>query len=434
QSPDTIWAGTEIGLFESTDNGTSWHAANNGLPTVSIWAMTHVEDEIVIATHGRGIWSVKIPELGNAGVYKPLIKSLTQNLDGQLEVGIRLRSLYDSTVVNIDGSKYLTLSANNFSNKDTSVAYSITQAGSVSVTVSGYKNGTEYKSITKNISVVVYKAAQNFYINNFNTSSNDFFGSGFQIKNLTGFPDKAIHSAHPYANSQNLTYSLSIPIIVASADADLTYDDVAIMEPGDAGAVFGDSNFWDYVIAEATSDGINWIPLEDGYDSNYDPEWTSAYNNNTPGNSTMLRKHQINLLDKFNAGDKILFRFRLFSDGFVTGWGWAIDNLEIQKNVVAVKDEKNYPINFELSQNFPNPFNPSTIIKYQIPQNSLVTLKIYDAVGKEVATLINQKQSSGTYQVKFDAASTGKLLASGVYFYRIQAGDFTSTKKFILLK
>ena len=117
--PNTIWAGTEIGLFESTDNGVSWHMANNGLPALPIWDMTHVEDEVVLGTHGRGIWSVKIPGLGNSGKYKPLLKNLTQGPDGAVSINVRLRSLYDSSVVKVNGSRYSFIGANSISNLDT---------------------------------------------------------------------------------------------------------------------------------------------------------------------------------------------------------------------------------------------------------------------------------------------------------------------------
>jgi len=83
-----------------------------------------------------------------------------------------------------------------------------------------------------------------------------------------------------------------------------------------------------------------------------------------------------------------------------------------------------------LYQNYPNPFNPSTKIKYSIPHSSFVTLKIYDILGKEVATLVNEEKSVGNYEINFNA----KNLSSGVYFYRMQAGSFTDTKKFILLR
>jgi hypothetical protein len=86
--------------------------------------------------------------------------------------------------------------------------------------------------------------------------------------------------------------------------------------------------------------------------------------------------------------------------------------------------------NFNLEQNYPNPFNPSTNIKYQIPGASHVTLKLFDILGGEVAALVDEVKQPGTYTVQFD----GSRLASGVYFYRLRAGDFVDVKKLILLK
>lgn len=88
------------------------------------------------------------------------------------------------------------------------------------------------------------------------------------------------------------------------------------------------------------------------------------------------------------------------------------------------------PVEYELSQNFPNPFNPVTRISFQLPYESHITLRIYDMVGSEVATLINETKVAGNYNLDFNALS----LASGVYFYKLQAGDFVSTKKMLLLK
>ena len=85
---------------------------------------------------------------------------------------------------------------------------------------------------------------------------------------------------------------------------------------------------------------------------------------------------------------------------------------------------------YALVQNFPNPFNPSTTIRYQIPQDGIVTLKIYDVLGSEVATLVNEEKVAGKYEVNFNASS----LASGVYLYKIQAGSFNSSKKMLLIK
>ncbi|MEJ2506093.1 MAG: T9SS type A sorting domain-containing protein [Ignavibacteriaceae bacterium] len=101
--------------------------------------------------------------------------------------------------------------------------------------------------------------------------------------------------------------------------------------------------------------------------------------------------------------------------------------------VISVTDVDNKlePVStYKLYNNYPNPFNPSTKIKYSIPEKSLVNLQIYNAEGKEVASLVNGEQSAGEYEINFDAEN----LASGVYFYKIRAGNFFQTKKMLLLK
>ena len=90
----------------------------------------------------------------------------------------------------------------------------------------------------------------------------------------------------------------------------------------------------------------------------------------------------------------------------------------------------NMPDKFVLSQNYPNPFNPTTRIDYQIPIKGLVILKVYDVLGKEVVTLMNEVKNSGSYTVEFN----GSKLPSGTYFYRLEAGDYLDVKKMILLK
>ncbi|MCW9066052.1 MAG: T9SS type A sorting domain-containing protein, partial [Ignavibacteriaceae bacterium] len=104
----------------------------------------------------------------------------------------------------------------------------------------------------------------------------------------------------------------------------------------------------------------------------------------------------------------------------------------------AVSSDEVPVYQFSLDQNYPNPFNPSTKIKYSVPsviasetkQSQLVTLKVYDILGNQVATLINEEKPSGEYEVDFDAAG----LSSGIYFYKLQAGSFVATKKMILLR
>ncbi len=98
--------------------------------------------------------------------------------------------------------------------------------------------------------------------------------------------------------------------------------------------------------------------------------------------------------------------------------------------VLSITTGKELPLRFSLEQNFPNPFNPTTIINYQLPIANDVTLKVYDVLGREIATLVNEKKLPGTYNVDF----AGSNLTSGVYFYRLTAGSFVSTKRMVLLK
>jgi hypothetical protein len=140
---------------------------------------------------------------------------------------------------------------------------------------------------------------------------------------------------------------------------------------------------------------------------------------------------------------------------FVVGWTFAgLDSLGINKLISygdstfvstsnsffilrrqaygtsGVTKVETRPVTYALFQNYPNPFNPTTVISYQLPTTGKVSLKIYDLLGREVETLGNGQMEAGLHQVSFDASN----LAIGIYFYRIEAGKFTATKKLVLLK
>ena len=99
-------------------------------------------------------------------------------------------------------------------------------------------------------------------------------------------------------------------------------------------------------------------------------------------------------------------------------------------DATSMNDEGKVVTNYSLYQNFPNPFNPTTRIQFQLPNREYVTVKVFDILGNEVAILVNGEMEIGSYEVEFDASN----LPSGIYFYRLQAGEFINTKKMILMK
>lgn len=124
--------------------------------------------------------------------------------------------------------------------------------------------------------------------------------------------------------------------------------------------------------------------------------------------------------------------YTIFGSGDTNDLGeselWYLSGVTFQ--VTSVDDQIAHPAKFELEQNYPNPFNPATTIRFTIPEKSLVTLKVYDMLGREVSTLVNEVKDAGTHTVKF----AGKDLPSGMYLYTITAGNYSATKKMMLVK
>jgi photosystem II stability/assembly factor-like uncharacterized protein len=115
-------------------------------------------------------------------------------------------------------------------------------------------------------------------------------------------------------------------------------------------------------------------------------------------------------------------------NGYAVGGNGSI--LKLNTDLVNIEDDGQPPVSMTLYQNYPNPFNPTTKIKYSVPGLTQVKLKIYDVLGNETATLLNEEQGAGSYEAEFDATS----LPSGIYFYQLQVGENVKTKKMVYLK
>ena len=124
------------------------------------------------------------------------------------------------------------------------------------------------------------------------------------------------------------------------------------------------------------------------------------------------------------------------SESVLQNWDGAawVNNIRatgyIWKLITDVEDDELLVNEFKLYNNYPNPFNPSTKIKFNVPSISDVTIRIYDVLGNEIETLVNQEKTAGTYEVEFNSEG----ISSGIYLYKITAGDFTQTKMIILMK
>jgi len=431
--PNHIWVGSEIGLIESLDGGATWALANNGLPGVGIWFLNAVEDEIIIGTHGRGIWTTTIPELDDFLTFNPLFDSMVQAPSGNLEMAFTLRSEYDSTQVWVDGSLEVTFGPNT-ANEVQALSLSVTTPATRTAFARGFKGGNTFDSITRQVDVIPVVTPVMTYTNDFNNSSDadDFDKTDMFWAVPGGFSDGALHTYHDYANDSAPVSRLLVPIQI-SGGSQLSFDEVAIVEPGEPGSVYGDSDFWDYVTVEASLDGVNWSALDGAWDARDQTAWLNAYNSFSSGNATMYRTRTIDLTQHYAGGDVILLRFRMYADQAVTAWGWAVDNINVSFDYVSGVGD--LPAAVSLDQNYPNPFNPKTTIAFTLDRSGPVELQVYDVKGSLIRTLVDESRPAGPNLVEWDGKDNGgRTAAAGIYMYRLVAGDFVQQRKMTLLK
>jgi subtilisin-like proprotein convertase family protein len=248
------------------------------------------------------------------------------------------------------------------------------------------------------------------------------FTGGFNIKTTARRIPETGTSGNMTDDSIVIAGNPSISDINLFVGINHTYDadiDMVLIAPnGDSVLVCAD------FFAAANNDNIVAI-----FDDNAD---SSLVINRYVDISTRI-KPQNNMNPVFSGDNPNgVWRLRIRDDntsdtGRMYAWGIQINNSPI----VGIQNISNeLPDSYSLSQNYPNPFNPVTNIKFDIPNVSNVKLTVFDITGREVAQLVNQQLETGTYNVNFDASH----LATGTYFYRLEAGEFTEVKKMILIK
>jgi hypothetical protein len=211
-----------------------------------------------------------------------------------------------------------------------------------------------------------------------------------------------------YCFDNNISYIIGAGLVFRTNDNWNTYEfqdpgtteqlnDVFFVAP-DTGVIIGNNG----TVRFTVDGGQNWLE---------DPDVTTALN------GTTLKRIKKESEDDFGyivGGGGLSIAFARDSTAFIT----------------SVDEDQKVVTEYSLSQNYPNPFNPSTKINYEVPFASYITLKVYDLLGNEIATLVNEEKTTGVYEVEF----RGEGITSGIYFYKLQTESFAQTKKLVFLK
>jgi hypothetical protein len=409
-NPDVLWVGTEIGIVESLDNGQTW-ALRDDFPNVSVWDMKGQDNEVVIATHGRGIWSAILDEVQQP---IPLPEIIASGTSPQEHLMLRLQSpmAYDSLEVTVGTTKLPAIE--DISNGTFDVDISGVTPGEKEIKLTSYVDGVPFESVIKKVNQIDILPIQDTYATYFGVLTDLIVdGLTLQFFENSGPNDRlTLQTNHNYLLNKDHSVFLRTPVTVSSTLPTLFYGDIAIIEPGK-----------DSIVVEATKNGLDWIPLRDSYDAAFvgdnEGDWLTAYNNQAKGARSMFVNHEVDISEQFEAGDVLLFRFRMVSDQTVSAWGWAIDYISIQEIPLDVSPSAfGRPVVI-----YPNPSQGNFTVDYTLHAASEVMLTVTDVTGRtlqkknlghksgglfsEVVSVAQPKD--GTYLVIIDSKEGKKI-------------------------
>ncbi|MBG0859787.1 MAG: T9SS type A sorting domain-containing protein [Bacteroidales bacterium] len=276
------------------------------------------------------------------------------------------------------------------------------------------------------------------YTTDFSDAAGDFFNVRFKIAKPDGFSAYGLHTEHPYESPEETGDSIGYvamlrhPVKFDATGMIISFREIVLVEPGEEGSVFGNPEFYDYVIVEGSKNfGKSWFRLVDGYDSRFIKAWETAYNssingNNSTyvGNESMLVKHTIfpRASSDISAGDSMIVRFRLFSDPYANGWGWVIMDLKIGPLIDQVEDIRQG--SFVL---YPNPGNGAFKIK---DTRGNLTSPFRFSIFNSSGTCILTDRSSEGPELNIDISG----YPPGMYFIVLYRDDGVRTFKYNLVR
>jgi photosystem II stability/assembly factor-like uncharacterized protein len=413
-SMNRIFTGTCSGLYFSTDKGESWNECDDGIKNTSVEALAVKSNgDIFAATGANGIFRTSnngeswIRVIDDLGISLIGFASIAINSDGHIFAGNINGGMFRSTD---NGENWVRLNG-----PSSYGVYSIAfdSAGEVFVGTNGSRiyrstdNGDTWENKNTGLSLK-YNGIYSFGVNSkdhvFAGTHNGVYRStdhGEQWNNVNnGLPEDFVKS-----------------VVIGSND------NIFVAEPS-------------YGVYRSINNGNTWEEISKAINDKY----VQSLVINKDGDIFVGTLKNVfmstdagenwNQINTSLTGDEIR-SFVVDANGYVYAGTHLNGVFKSISPTTSVKNDKtNIPRDFSLLQNYPNPFNPSTNITYSLPKGSHVILKVYDLPGREVTTLVNEEKHAGKYNVVFNDSN----LSSGMYFYRIQAGSFVSTKKFVLMK
>lgn len=413
-----ILAGGEGALFRSTDNGNNWACVEKGLPFARVSSVVAIGSTVY-----AGVMSTAYNNFSGGGIslstdngesWSPMNSGLDEfEITSMAKAGSYLFA---------GGSWYTFASSNNGTtwNKSSTEAVSkdVVQNGpdffmvSSSTIYESTDNGIHWTNKSSGLPQYYNSQAQAWYrysISSLASIDSTLFagsvGDGVYISTDNGSHWSKTKSTHADSTINSLLvrnstlYAGSAKGVLRSTDKGLKWDTIGLANKAINGFATKDQNMFAITtngLFISSNDGTSWTEIDQGLE------------------------------------DKNVYTIAIGDEYIYTGTqGQSVWRRPLSEIIVGIQKEAlHLPSRFILKQNYPNPFNPKTVISYQLSVNSRISLKVYDMLGRSVATLVNEEKPAGIYSVTFDASK----LSSGIYFYRLEAGSYVETRKLVFIK
>jgi hypothetical protein len=367
-----LFAGTDSnGVFRSTNNGENWIAANNGITSQRILCLNVVEGNIFAGTESGGVF--RSTNYGNNWIQ--VNSGITDN--SILTLAVTGTNIYAGTGSFTSGIVFLS-----------------TNYGT---------NWTNIGTFNQGISFLYVNGIYLYAVASIGVSGQYFVSTNNGLN---------------WSSSYNINYNL-ISSLASNGNNLFAGTPYGVYKTTNSGGNWTLSGLNNIFIYDFALSGSNLFAAT----------WDDTI---TRGNVYLSTNNGLNWIKK-NQGLNVLVVNKLhISNGYIYAGTYksSVMRRTLSEIIGIKKISEVIPLSYSLKQNFPNPFNPSTNIRYDIPRSGYIRLIVYDALGREVETLVNEKQSAGVYEVTFN----GNNLTSGIYIYKLITDEYSETKKMLMIK